>query len=311
MSTRRFFVLDDTIPSSEIPHMMCRVVEDKLRPLDFYTPSKRGSLQPERHSPVDIIPDILPKPFVRKVTKDQVKVTREQGLGAALGAFFEVNTSHSKQEEAELQTKEVKQYSLENPTDYFDDLIENENYQADLKKFLLTVKRRRGYLVTGFLTTTEAILKRTTGNSSEDSFTATIPTDLALAAAGVPVPPGLTNPSITPRQASEMSRNREMVLGENEIFAVSYSPVKAQWRSSKIVVQGGLRAKKDQLAYGEKDSGAEIGDISEVDISKVDFSEVDVDIKDEDAEEDDDEDGVDGDTGAKKVQRSFFSLDDE
>ena len=305
MSTRRFFVLDDTIPSSQIPHMMCRVVEDKLRPLDHYAPSKHDSLKPEPHNPVDIISDILPIPFVRKVSKDQVKVAKAQGLGAALGAIFEVNTSHSYQEEAELQTKEIKQYSLENPTDYFDELIENEYYQTDLKKFLLTVKRRRGYFITGFLTASEAVFKRTTRNNSEDSFTATVPTDLALGAAGVPVPPGLTNPSITPHQASEMSRKREMVLGENEIFAVSYSPVKAQWWNNQIVVQGGLRAKKDQLAFGEKESGSEIANISEIDISKIDFSEVNVDIKDEDEEEDD------GDTEAKEVQESFFTLEDD
>ena len=284
--------------------MMCRVVEDIFRPLDRYTPSKRDSLQPEPHNPADIISNILPKPFIRKVSMDQVKVARAQGLGAALGAIFEVNTSHSNQEEAELQTKEVKQYSLENPTDYFDDLIENEYYQNDLKKFLLTVKRRRGYFITGFLTTSKAVFKRTTGNNSEDSFTATIPTDLALEAAGVPVPLGLTNPSISPHQASSMSRKREMVLGENEIIAVAYSPVKAQWWSDKIVIQGGLRAKKDQLAYGEKESGPEMADISEVDISKIDFSEVNVEIKDEGEEEDD------GDAEAEKVQGSFFTLED-
>ncbi|PCG91708.1 Hypothetical protein PENO1_092430 [Penicillium occitanis (nom. inval.)] len=263
--------------------MMCRVVEDKYRPLDRYTPSMRAALKSKTpYLPADIIPDLLPEPIVQKVLKDKLAVYQKAGIAAELGVLLGLKVVHENKGNFELETKEVKQYILSNPTDYFDELMENEHYSTEVKKFLLTVKRKRGRLVTGFLTTSDAVWKRTVGRSSDKSGKVSVPVDLALQAAGVPVPPGLTNPAINPDRAEKMTLEKELRLGKDEIFAVSYSPIKISWWDNKPVAGAGMKAKRHQLAFGDEDEDPEVVDLSKADILDLDFSRLDVDVGDED-----------------------------
>lgn len=283
MPDRRFFILDDAAPSSEISRMMCLVVENKYRPFDSYSPSKRVAANSSPHNPADIIKNILPQPITRKVEKDQLKVSKQNGFGATLGSIFGFNESQAQKETVDLKTTELKEYSLQNPKDYFFELMENDLYQPEVKKFLLSAKNRRGYLITGFLATSRALIGRTSGSSSEGDLELTVPVEQALQAAGVPVPPGIVSPKIKDNRATEMVREREIALGENDIIAVSYSPVKIKWVGGKIDIGKGLVAKKHQAAFGDSD---EEEDVEDADLSDANTSELDIDIEDEVENED-------------------------
>ena len=107
---------------------------------------------------------------------------------------------------------------------------------------------------------------------------------------GVPVFPGLVSPETKTDHASTISRTREMVLGSNDIIAVSYSPVKLKRVSEKVKTRGGLEAKRYQAAFGNRD---EEDDDKDVDISDISISEldvnVDVNVDDEEEEEEEEE----------------------
>lgn len=264
--------------------MMCLVVENRYRPFDSFTPSKRVAADSSPHNPADIIPDILPEPITRQIKSEQVKVSKKNGFGAVLGSIFGFNEAQAQNETVNLRTSAVKEYSLQNPNDYFFELMENELYQADVKKFLLGVKRKRGYLITGFLTTSGAHIERITGSSSGGDFALTLPVEQALLGAGVPVPPGLVSPKVQENHAATMGREQKMVLGENDIIAVSYSPVALKWAGGKINIGKGLVAKRYEAAFGNSDEEEE--DDENVNLSDVDLSDLDIDIHGENNDED-------------------------
>lgn len=164
------FVLDNTAPSTEINHMMCLAVENKYRPFDRYAPSKRVTAESSPHNPADIVLDILPKPITRTVKRDELKVYKKTRFGTALGSILGFNESKAQNETVDVQSKEMNEYSLQNSDDYFFELMENELYQAEVNRFLKSMKKGRGYLITGFLAASMALVARISGSSSEGDF---------------------------------------------------------------------------------------------------------------------------------------------
>ena len=260
MRRLRFFLLEETCPASEIPKMMGRVVADKYFPMEYYAPKEPLSSEPS-HNTDDIIPGILPKPSPSTDRKDVLQNTKETGLKASLTALFGLEHTKDKQELATLETEEVRRYSLHNPREYFNKLMENELYAEDVNELLES--KGRAYLVTGFLTTKGALWTFSNTKSNRNAVDASVPVT-GLAGATIPIP-GLKDPHISASDSKIYGRQRHMRVPEEEIFAVAYSVVK---RSStlglqrphvrhNVVLRSSMRVKGRHHGFGD-DSDEEV-----------------------------------------------------
>ena len=223
MSRPRYFFLDEACPAKDIESMMCRVVFDKLLPLYKFAPSTPLSPNETPHNTNDIIPDILPSPSLTTNRKDFLETVRDSKLQASLTSFFGLDFGRSRQDRLSLETEQVKRYTLNNPGQYFEALMENKLYAQDVRKLLRSTHFGRAYLVVGFLTTSGAtwVQKRTKENTTGGSVTIPI-----SAIAGAPT--GL-DPTISPGISTSSNQERTMHVAEEEIFAVAYSVVKMSY----------------------------------------------------------------------------------
>jgi hypothetical protein len=157
MAERRFFILDETIPATEIESFMCRVVALKNLPLTKFVPFPPISPGEPSHNTNDITPSILPTPSLSTSRKEFLKVVREREIKVGLTAFFGLDFARNKEESRSLESQLIKRYTLSNPEHHFQKLMENEHYARDIHTLLDSNKLHHAYLVTGFLTTTGAI----------------------------------------------------------------------------------------------------------------------------------------------------------
>lgn len=293
MPGRRFFVLDETCPSSEIPHMMGRVVADKLLPLQKFAPfSPSSSSTAPPHNPEDIVSDILPTPSLSKNRKELLAVAAKHGLSVALGCLFGTEFARTTEEKVQLESELVRQYTLNNPDEYFDLLMENELYAQDVQKLLARTKRGRAYLVTGFLTTSGTLWTRTHGQSHSTGFFAALPIAEVVSAGSLPGLQALVDPTVAPSRTTNMELQRQMSVADEEIFAVSYSPVKIKYRIDRKAshftkktptVGPPKRANLQQLALGDEEG--EEGSETAADPANADVFLLDDDEEDEAGDE--------------------------
>jgi hypothetical protein len=137
--------------------MMGRVVKDIRPPLDRYAPVEPLDPSAATHNPQDILPSILPEPSRSSTRKDVVEAVTERGIKLALTSFFGIDFAKSAYQKAELESTEVKQYSLKQPHQVFDHLMTNSEYQADVVALLNEARRSKAYMVVGFLTTSGVV----------------------------------------------------------------------------------------------------------------------------------------------------------
>lgn len=259
---------------------MGRVVADKFLPLQKFAPSSPLSSTSRPHNPEDIIPNILPKPSVSKNRKEILSVADKQGLSVVLGSLFGINLARTNEERVQLESQSVKQYALSNPDDFFDLLMAEDLYAADVQKLLANTKRGHAYLVTGFLTTCGTLWTRTNGKSQTAGFSVTVPVAEIV---GVPQS-ALVDPTVNPYRTAKTGLQRQMHVADEEIFAVSYSLVKIRYSFDKNAphftkrtptVGPPVRANVHQLALGDDDddeeeeqetTGAEDADVFIVDM---------------------------------------------
>ncbi|KAF2095593.1 hypothetical protein NA57DRAFT_59582 [Rhizodiscina lignyota] len=285
MAGRRFFVLDDTLASKEKDELMCLIVADKLRPLDNYAPSKRQPAKIPAHRPADLIEDLLPEPVTRNITKDHVVAGKKRGFGAGVGEFLGLQFDTDTKETVVMHPKSVDEYRLQNPDEFFEELMDDQHYRADVKKFLLATKGKKGYFVTGFLTTSDASWERTTDSSSSDKVNAKIPVKTALTAAGASpglIPAEALDPSVDYNASASLSRDRKQTIGKDEIIAVAYSLVKMNILKEIRMDRQGLQPQKHEAAFGEEDK-------QELDLTKLTVNDFDLDLADEEEEEAEDD----------------------
>lgn len=263
MTERRFFILNETVPATDIGSFMCRVVASKTLPLIKFAPSPPMAPGDHPHNTNDIIPSILPTPSLSTNRKEVVQVIRERGISIALTSFFDLNFARSRDEKSMLESQLVKRYTLPNPEHYFQRLMQNEHYARDVRTLLDNSHFHRAYLVTGFMTTKGAVWKTDSGQKKTNGFEVTVPVS-ELAA--VPVP-GSLDFRFGPTVMTSTQQNREMRVADEEIFAVSYSVVKLAYsvsRSAGIITKApkvgpAKRAKAHHLALGcDDDSDEEI-----------------------------------------------------
>jgi hypothetical protein len=130
MTRRRHHFLDEACAKKEIKKMMCRVVVNKLLPLEKYAPEDPLQGEPS-HTVEAILPDILPEPFVYENHRQFLERVNEGSIRAKISSLFHVDLSSSAKDGLSMQSGTVKRYTLNNPHQKFKRLMENEDYARE------------------------------------------------------------------------------------------------------------------------------------------------------------------------------------
>lgn len=261
---RRYFILGDPLPGSQVPHMLGRVVEDKLLPLRSFVPFgfNDSNAKPD-HNPENIIPGILPEPVVWSTRKDFFSNISEWSLGTGLADLIGIEQSFGTERGVTFEGDDVKSYSLPNTLQHFQRLMGNDAYARDVRDLLRRSKAGQAYFVTGFLTARQGTLSEFKLKSRKLGMEVTVP---ALEAAGVPttILGGVGNPQIAPSASQTQRRGRTVEMVQEAIIAVSYDVIKSsrsfhldskKFLQTSIVNAGPKRAGSKHLAYsGTEDS---------------------------------------------------------
>jgi hypothetical protein len=155
--------------------------------------------------------------------KDFFENVRRSGVQASLSELFRIEFDRSAGNSIRLESELVKRYSLVDPERRFAELLEHPQYAAEVSSLLAKRRSRRGYLVTGFMTTTNSTWSKvTTDNNSLDTNVALDP---GLVTSGAPS--GL-DIGVGANHATSKSKQSEWFSPNEEIFAVSYVGLKLQ-----------------------------------------------------------------------------------
>lgn len=263
MNQRKYFILDETIPATEVDGFMCRVVEAMSQPLARFAPFRPLTPGQPSHNTDEIIPGILPQPSLSTDRKELIQIFREKGVSAQLSALLGFEITRGLSETRKLESDLVKQYTLPNPERYFEALMQNEHYAQDVRALLESAKSHRAYLVTGFLTAVNASWTIETATNTANSLDANAPLSTLINA---PVP-SMLDFGLQPRVCSGAQQSRELSSEGEDIFAVSYSVVKLKPQGRPLpgfgikapVLGRPKRAKAYHLALGhDEDSDEEI-----------------------------------------------------
>lgn len=281
---------------------MCRIVQDVQLPLFKYTPVEPLTLagavkQQERpHRPCDLIPNILPEPSRTTNRKDFLSAVTDKSLQAKISKIFGFDKGANDGQKVDLQTKEVRRYTLNNPGEYFNALMKDELYERDVRAFLK--ETGQAYLVIGFLTTSNATWTHDGSGSSSLEVQAKAPVSMVAAGFGVPLPP-VVDPSFTIKRNAGYEANAHHESPDEEIFAVAYAPVKTSgfgFRKAKAVTIGRSKAAgANHLAFGESDDEEEDEDEDEDDYEdedeEVGFGKKKVELEDHEIQLDENDSG--------------------
>lgn len=243
---RRYFILSDPLPKSEIPHLLGRVVEDKTHP--------NRSFAPVDTNPDDFIPGILPKPVTWESRREFYSDTSEWSLAGGLADLVSLEQGFGTEVGASLESDEVKSYMLSNTLLCFQKLMSYSPYSNDVRDLLKRSKSSHAYFVTGFLTAKDGVLSHFKANSRTSTVELTAP---VLQAAGVPIPVG--NPQVAPSTSTERRQERSMTIVEEVVFAVAYDVIRTSrsldfdargFLKTSIINSGPKRAKPKHMAFG-------------------------------------------------------------
>lgn len=199
--------------------MIYRVVKDKLDPMHGYAPLESP------HNAIDIFPHLLPKPFTYENRIDVLSNIKESAVRTALTSFLGADFDSEVRNDLTMHTKVLKRYTLNNPAIWFKRLMENKDYERDVRNLVKGTSFGRAYLVVGFLTATGAIWTESQARSVSAGFQVTIPISTAV---GCPTP-SVTDPQISPSVANERIYKLHKHIVEEEIFAVAYDEVKISY----------------------------------------------------------------------------------
>ncbi|EMT72256.1 hypothetical protein NOF04DRAFT_19371 [Fusarium oxysporum II5] len=289
---RKFFVLRDPLPATETASLLGRLVTSIESPLDRFAPYPDPRRPP--HNTNDILPSIVPDPEVSNSSDQTITVARDRGFLVQLSALLNINLSRNREESIRLESDLVKKYVLSSPEIYFEQLMENEDYAKDARDLLSKAKGNRGYLVTGFITASEATWTTENATGRGGGFDASVPVGQAC---GVP-DSGFLDISLGVNSVTNNTQSyTRHVVGE-QIFAISYSTVqlseKRIWPSNNVnhtpVITGPKKAKAHHLAMGNKDgddleevewdSDDEDGTICKSEPAKLQEEELEIILKD-------------------------------
>ncbi|KAF5642454.1 uncharacterized protein FTJAE_3611 [Fusarium tjaetaba] len=252
---RKYFVLRDPLSAPEAPSLLGRLVTSIESPLNRFAPYPDPRRPP--HNTNDILPSILPEPQVSSLSDQTITVAKDHGFSVQLSALLNINLSRNSEESIRLESDLVKKYVLSSPEIYFEQLMENDDYAKDALDLLSKAKHNRGYLITGFITSsgTTWTTENTTGRGG--GFDVAVPLGQAC---GIP-DPGLLDISLGTNRATNHTQSHTRHVAGEQIIAISYATVqlsgKTIWPSRHVdykpVITGPKKAKAHHLAMSNKD----------------------------------------------------------
>jgi hypothetical protein len=268
---RRFFILAEPLPVSELNTVLGRVVEDKLLPLRSYASisSSEGRESPP-HDPSDIVPGLLPKPMLWTNRNDFFSHTSDWRVAGGLSGVLGFHQSDKIESGLSLESSELKSYSLTNTMQTFERLMSNEHYALGVNELLKRSRRGHAYFVVGCMTTKGAMWKEFTTQSRRSGFEVTVP---VLEAVGSPLQ-GVGDPTIAPSFGTSERLKRSMKIDDEIIFALAYDVIKESRRLAMdakafmkraLVNAGPKRAKSKHLAFSPDDDSEDDDEIVDSD----------------------------------------------
>jgi hypothetical protein len=104
--------------------------------LQSYAPEKPIQTSSESsHNPSDVIPDILRLPSLSFKRKELLATVREKAVRTSLTVLFGIDLTRGLEDRAQLESKEMKNITLNNSEVYFKRIMDNELYVHDSKSF--------------------------------------------------------------------------------------------------------------------------------------------------------------------------------
>lgn len=238
MRRRKFFVLENTRPASEISSMLGRVVDDKYDPTVNCAPKKPLA-------PSSILPGLIPKPSESVNRTELLQVQRGTGVRARLADLFHIDVGQRTETQLRFQSELVRRYEVNSPRDTFADLMKDERYANEVRAFLRASTHGDGYMITGLMTTTNTTWGASDTRNSDVSIGVDVPLE---ALTGLPLPSTGFDISVL---SKEVRREGEAFVVAEEIFAVSYIVVKLEKRG--VVGRRGAPAAGGTLWASDRD----------------------------------------------------------
>ena len=231
----RYFVLDEPAPEGTAAQLLGRVVLDITCPLRAFAPREATC------SPLDIIPNLLPTPLISSNQKDFLQTQISHSARSELADFFGFNIARSTEEKLTLESQVVKRYSLRQVRDVFRRLMSDDGYSEGVREFLREHGRKKGYLVTGFVTTEGSVWTRGRKRGREAGLKGELPLSAAVA---VPIPG--VDLGVKVSTSDNNVRGQKFESKEPLVFAVAYDVVILK-RSFDKAVPGYF---KDEVVQG-------------------------------------------------------------
>ncbi|KAH7141399.1 hypothetical protein B0J13DRAFT_58593 [Dactylonectria estremocensis] len=255
---RKYFLLKDVLPKTEIPHLVGRVVLDKTHPSQAYAPFS--------HNPEDIVKDLLPAPVVWASGNDFISNTTGWKVTGGFSDIIQLGRSRSTENGASIESEEVSCYTMPNTMLAFEELMKNTAYSKDIHDILRRSNTGHAYFVTGFLTCRNGVLSVSRVESQHQQVGATAP--ILQAPASNFGRMGNPNLSFGFEKTQKKVLSRQLV--DNVIFAVAYDVIRSSrsldldsrfFVKTSIINKGPKRVKPNHLAFmRESDSDSDSED---------------------------------------------------
>jgi hypothetical protein len=281
---RRYFILADAVPKSEIPHMLGRVVEDKTLPMRSFAPVDPGAGSSELlHNPEDIIADMLPAPVEWRARKDFFSRTSEWRVEGGLADLVSIAQGHGTQRGVALESEEIRCYSMANTFHCFETLMANDSYARDVGALLERSKSGHAYFVTGFLTAKGGLFTEFQRQSRKSELEVTAPVLTAIAPGIDTIIGGAGNPYLGPGFERSQQHGRSMEIVDEVIFAVAYDVIRGKrslaldsrsFLKRTIQNAGPKRAKARHLAFAPDEDDSDEDDQDGEEFAYVDTTQV-------------------------------------
>jgi hypothetical protein len=218
----RHFVLDEPIPETTASKLLGRVVLEITCPLRAFAPREATC------NPLNIIPNLLPTPLLSSNRKDFLQTQISRSARSGLTDLFGFNLARMATEKMTLESQLVRRYSLEQTRDVFDSLMKDESYSGEVRRFLKEHGTKKGYLVTGFVTTEGSVWTRERNRGREAGLQGELPVTAAVTAPMPGVDLGVKLSTSDNNLTEQKFESKEPL-----IFAVAYDVVILKKRFDK------------------------------------------------------------------------------
>ncbi|KAK0704480.1 hypothetical protein B0H67DRAFT_591498 [Lasiosphaeris hirsuta] len=238
---RRYLVLDDPLPSSEIPNILGILVRDVANPLDRSAPVVTEAIAAR-------LKDFTLEPVVRVNATDVLQQAGSSSLVVALQKVFKLAASHEQQTQLDIKTARIRTVRLKGHDKAFEWM--KKNCAAEIRDFLAQWKHHTLYMVVGFKTIVDANIRIAHAASRTVKVEGEVPVAQAAGMAAGVVPPvsGNTgNASVSATAGSCEEILYEATHEGEQIFAVQYRKINRGFILRRLFSSGSILAEPGEL----------------------------------------------------------------